>query len=283
MNVQQVMTRDVKVGRPDQSIEEIARVMAGEDLGSMLIAEDGRLLGVITDRDIVVRGVALGLAPSTQAIEVMSVKVLYCSEDQSVGEVASRMAESRVRRMPVVDLDKRLVGIVALADLLLDTVFRQSQAACLQCFLQQGFGIFPLLAHIHPMQSVGKQAFHHLFGRLKISIKADGGKQGFHRIQGQSDIRGVLAGYELKLQAGRERQSHQCLLPFVGQRAVVAITPAQHHPAKLRHHAQGELQDFRAGVVAISQNGHALFVLHHEMRHRFCFPYLKYRLVANHK
>ena len=117
MNVQQVMTRDVKVGRPDQSIEEIARVMAGEDLGSMLIAEDGRLLGVITDRDIVVRGVALGLAPSTQAIEVMSVKVLYCSEDQSVGEVASRMAESRVRRMLVVDRDKRLVGIVALADL----------------------------------------------------------------------------------------------------------------------------------------------------------------------
>lgn len=117
MNVQQVMTRDVKVGRPDQPIEEIAKVMAGEDLGSLPIAEDGRLLGVITDRDIVVRGVALGLGPATQALELMSMKVLYCFEDQPVEEVASRMADSQVRRLPVVDRNNRLVGIVALADL----------------------------------------------------------------------------------------------------------------------------------------------------------------------
>ena len=117
MNVEQVMTRDVKVGRPDQPIKEIAKVMAGEDLGSLPIAEDGRLLGLITDRDIVVRGVALGLGPTTQALEVMSMKILYCFKDQPVEEVASRMADNRVRRLPVVDRDKRLVGIVALADL----------------------------------------------------------------------------------------------------------------------------------------------------------------------
>lgn len=117
MNVQQVMTRDVKVGRPDEPIEEIARVMASEDLGSLPIAEDGRLLGLITDRDIVVRGVALGLGPMTQALEVMSMKILYCFEDQPVEEVASRMADHQVRRLPVVDRNNRLVGIVALADL----------------------------------------------------------------------------------------------------------------------------------------------------------------------
>ncbi|WP_445505250.1 CBS domain-containing protein [Microvirga sp. G4-2] len=117
MRVGEVMTRDVRVARPDQSIQEAARMMADVDAGIMPVGEGDRLVGMITDRDITVRAVAEGKGPQTQVREVMSPEVKYCFEDEDTDAVARNMAEIQVRRLPVVNRDKRLVGIVALGDL----------------------------------------------------------------------------------------------------------------------------------------------------------------------
>jgi CBS domain-containing protein len=111
------MTRDVRVASPDQSIREAAQLMAELDAGALPVGADDRLVGMITDRDIAVRGVAHGKAPDTPIREVMTDDVKYCFEDEDVAHVARNMADIQVRRLPVVSRDKRLVGIVAIADL----------------------------------------------------------------------------------------------------------------------------------------------------------------------
>jgi CBS domain-containing protein len=117
MRVAEIMTRDVRVARPDQSIQEAARMMADVDAGIMPVGEGDRLVGMITDRDIAVRAVAEGKGPQTQVREVMSPEVKYCFEDEDTDAVARNMAEIQVRRLPVVNRDKRLVGIISLGDL----------------------------------------------------------------------------------------------------------------------------------------------------------------------
>ena len=117
MRVVDIMTRDVRVARPDQSIQEAARMMAEIDAGVLPVGESDRLVGMITDRDIAMRAVAEGKGPQTQVREVMSPEVKYCFEDDDTDAVARNMAEIQVRRLPVVDHDKRLVGIIALGDL----------------------------------------------------------------------------------------------------------------------------------------------------------------------
>jgi len=117
MRVAEVMTRDVRVARPDQSIQEAARMMADVDAGIMPVGEGDHLVGMITDRDIAVRAVAEGKGPQTPVREVMSPEVKYCFEDDDTDAVARNMAEIQVRRLPVVNRDKRLVGIVSLGDL----------------------------------------------------------------------------------------------------------------------------------------------------------------------
>jgi CBS domain-containing protein len=117
MRVSEVMTRDVRVARPDQSIQEAARMMADVDAGVMPVGEGDQLVGMITDRDIAVRAVAEGKGPQTPVREVMSPEVKYCFEDDDTDAVARNMAEIQVRRLPVVNRDKRLVGIIALGDL----------------------------------------------------------------------------------------------------------------------------------------------------------------------
>lgn len=117
MRVSQAMTRDVRIARPDQSIHEIARIMADCQIGALPVGDQDRLVGMITDRDIAIRAVAEGKAPdSTQVCEVMSQDVKYCYEDQEVEDVARNMGDIQVHRLPVVSRDKRLVGILALAD-----------------------------------------------------------------------------------------------------------------------------------------------------------------------
>jgi len=111
------MTHQVCVAHPRQSIRDAARVMAEIDAGVLPVGEDGRLVGMITDRDIAVRAVAQGKGPYTAVREVMTVDVKYCYEDEDVGHVARNMGELKVRRLPVVDREKRLVGIIALGDL----------------------------------------------------------------------------------------------------------------------------------------------------------------------
>jgi len=116
MRVSEVMTRGVRVANPDQTIGEAARLMAEIDAGALPVGEDERLVGMITDRDIAVRAVAREMPASTKVREIMSEEVLYCFEDEDVQDVAQNMSDVKVRRLPVVDRDKRLVGIVSLGD-----------------------------------------------------------------------------------------------------------------------------------------------------------------------
>ena len=116
MRIKKVMTPNVTVVSPTTSISEIARKMRDEDIGVTPVVENERLIGVITDRDIVIRVVAAERDSAT-ARDAMSPKLLYCFDDQSVQEVLANMGANQVRRLPVVNRDKRLVGLVSLGDL----------------------------------------------------------------------------------------------------------------------------------------------------------------------
>ena len=120
MKVKEAMTRDVRLVKPDQPISEAAKLMAELDIGALPVEESDRLVGMITDRDIAVRAVALGRGPDTPVSEVMSREIKYCYEDQSIDEVTQNMGELRIRRLPVLTRDKRLVGILSLGDLAID-------------------------------------------------------------------------------------------------------------------------------------------------------------------
>jgi len=110
------MTRDVRIANPGQSIRDVAKIMAEIDAGSMPVGENDRLVGMITDRDIAIRGVAQGKGPDTPVREIMSEHVEYCYDDEDLDRVAQGMADVRVRRLPVVNREKRLVGILSLGD-----------------------------------------------------------------------------------------------------------------------------------------------------------------------
>jgi len=115
--IREVMTRDVRVVSPDQTIREAATAMADGDIGSLPVGEDDRLVGMITDRDIAIRAVAEGRDPTTSVRDVMTDRIQYCYDDENVQEIARNMAELGVRRLPVVNREKRLVGIVALSNI----------------------------------------------------------------------------------------------------------------------------------------------------------------------
>ena len=117
MLVRDNMTRDVRTVAPETTIQEAARHMAEADVGALPVAAGDRLAGIVTDRDIAVRAVAIGRGPATTVAAVMSLEVLYCHEDEDIGHISANMAENQVRRLPVVDVDKRLVGIISLADI----------------------------------------------------------------------------------------------------------------------------------------------------------------------
>jgi CBS domain-containing protein len=119
MMIKDTMSRDVRTVAPESTIREAARMMADADVGALPVAAGDRLAGMVTDRDIAVRGIAAGKGPDTTVGEVMSHEVLYCHEDEDVTDVCANMADIQVRRLPVVDADKRLVGIVSLADIAL--------------------------------------------------------------------------------------------------------------------------------------------------------------------
>jgi CBS domain-containing protein len=117
MKVSEVMTRDVRLIEPTQSIREAARLMAELDAGIMPVREGDRLVGMITDRDIAVRAVAQGRGPDTPIRDIMTDEVKYCYEDDDTDDVARNMADIQVRRLPVLTRDKRLVGIISLGDM----------------------------------------------------------------------------------------------------------------------------------------------------------------------
>ena len=116
MKVSDKMTRSARVASLDDSIREVARTMDETDAGAMPVGQDDRLVGMVTDRDIVVRAVAQGKGLDTPVREVMTPDVKYCFEDEDLDHVARNMGEQQVRRLPVVNREKRLVGILSLGD-----------------------------------------------------------------------------------------------------------------------------------------------------------------------
>ena len=117
MKVSEVMTQNVQTVRPDQPVQEAASFMLSADAGSIPVTENDRLIGMITDRDIAVRGVAKGYGPDTPVRELMTGDIICARHDDDLDDVASKMSEAQVRRLPVIDADERLCGIVSIGDL----------------------------------------------------------------------------------------------------------------------------------------------------------------------
>ncbi|MCA1371277.1 CBS domain-containing protein [Bradyrhizobium sp. BRP14] len=118
MQINEIMTRKVDVIDPNTTIRDAARTMRADNIGVLPVGENDRLIGMVTDRDIAMRGVAEDkMAGNTTVRQVMSERIYYCFEDEDVDQAADAMAEHQVHRLPVLNRDKRLVGIVALADL----------------------------------------------------------------------------------------------------------------------------------------------------------------------
>lgn len=117
MIVRDVMTSGVELIEPSATLAQAAKLMRDNDVGALPVAENDRLVGMVTDRDIVVRAIAIGSdVKATSVDQIMSPEVLYCFEDQPVDEVCANMGEKQIRRLPVVNRDKQLVGILSLGD-----------------------------------------------------------------------------------------------------------------------------------------------------------------------
>ena len=118
MQVKEIMTRDVKSVGPEATLFEVAELMRDDDIGSVMVAEGNTLLGVVTDRDIVIRALADHRdVRSMKARDVMSNAVFCCTEDTPIDAVLAEMADERVRRVPVLNGAHHLVGVVSLGDL----------------------------------------------------------------------------------------------------------------------------------------------------------------------
>ena len=117
MQVKDAMTTDVELASPNHTIRQAALLMGKTDCGALPVADKDSLVGMITDRDIAIRAVAAGKGPKTLVKEIMSAEVLYCYEDQTLEEVAANLGNVKVRRLPVMNREKRLVGILSLGDM----------------------------------------------------------------------------------------------------------------------------------------------------------------------
>ena len=122
MKVKDIMTRDIDVVSPETTLRDAAERMNARDVGVLPVCDNDRLVGVITDRDITVRATADGLDPfATQVGEVMSKDdLITCSEEEDVEDATQKMRDKQVRRLPVLNKDRRLVGILALGDVAVD-------------------------------------------------------------------------------------------------------------------------------------------------------------------
>lgn len=115
--ISSIMTQNCEWVAPETSIQQAAQKMRDIDCGFIPVGENDRLVGIVTDRDIAVRAVADNLSATTQVRDVMTPKVYYCFDDQNAEEVCNNMSDIKVRRLPVVNRDKRLVGVVSMGDL----------------------------------------------------------------------------------------------------------------------------------------------------------------------
>ncbi|MGQ0683772.1 CBS domain-containing protein [Bradyrhizobium sp.] len=117
MKVHDAMTPNVQLCTPEDTLRDAAEAMAALNCGLLPVTDNNRLVGMISDRDIAIRGVAMGRGPDARIGDVMTADVKYCFEDQDLEEVTENMGDIQVRRLPVLNRDKQLVGIIALGDI----------------------------------------------------------------------------------------------------------------------------------------------------------------------
>jgi CBS domain-containing protein len=133
MQLKDAMTHGTEVINPEATLQEAARKMQRLDVGPLPVCDGDRLVGMLTDRDITVRAVAEGCDPTTTTVrEAMTPELLYCFEDQDVQEAARLMSQYQVRRLPILNRNKRLVGMVSLGDLAVNTGDQQQAGAVLE-------------------------------------------------------------------------------------------------------------------------------------------------------
>jgi CBS domain-containing protein len=119
MKVSDAMTPEVQLCTPDDTLKDAAEAMAALGVGLLPVTDNDRLVGMISDRDIAIRGIGMGRGPEGRVGEVMTAEVKYCYDDQDLDEVSANMGEIQVRRLPVLNRNKQLVGIIALGDIAL--------------------------------------------------------------------------------------------------------------------------------------------------------------------
>lgn len=117
MKINEIMSREVRTIDPETTLQQAALLMRQADIGALIVNDNDRMVGMITDRDLVIRALAEGTRMDAPVREVMSEDVLYCYEDEEVDHIAKNMAQNQKRRLPVVNRDKRLVGVVSLANM----------------------------------------------------------------------------------------------------------------------------------------------------------------------
>lgn len=129
--IKDLMSRDVQVISPDATIGEAAKCMRDGNFGMMPVGENDRMIGAITDRDITVRGLACGLDASAKVRDVMSDDICWAYDDEPVEKASEMMSRKQIRRLPVVNRDKRLVGILSLGDIAVERAEQQPAAEAL--------------------------------------------------------------------------------------------------------------------------------------------------------
>lgn len=121
MKIREIMSPDVKIASPKDTLQKAAQLMEENDFGILPVGEDDRLVGMLSDRDITVRAVAHGKAPDRCTVgEVMSHEIKYIYDDETIEDASRNMSELQIRRLPVLNRKKRLVGIISLGDLALN-------------------------------------------------------------------------------------------------------------------------------------------------------------------
>jgi CBS domain-containing protein len=133
MKVGDVMTPDVEMAAPDDTVQTAAKLMADSGAGALPVGENDRLVGMVTDRDITIRSVAEGKAPNLCTVrDVMTREIKYVFDDEDVRDASRKMGEWQVRRLPVLNRDKRLVGVISLGDLASEAKDREATAKAME-------------------------------------------------------------------------------------------------------------------------------------------------------
>lgn len=132
MRVSEIMTQNVKTATSSQSLSDVAAMMRDGDMGAVPVVDDGRFVGIVTDRDIVVRGIAIGSTPDSPIGAVMTTELFTVTPEDFVFEAVRLMGDKQVRRVPVVKADGSLAGIISMADIALEMEDGQAIAETLE-------------------------------------------------------------------------------------------------------------------------------------------------------